>query len=134
MTNRGIRNNNPVNIVSNENNDWKGLTGSDGHFCVFVDAFHGIRAAALNFLAYRLKHDLTTIRGLIARHAPASENDTDAYVSRVCADTGFGPDDDFDIDNADNMCALLKSVIAVENGEQPYDDELITNAVIDALG
>ena len=45
---------------------------------------------------YRVRHGLRTIRKMISRWAPPSENHTEAYIRAVAADTGIGPDEALD--------------------------------------
>lgn len=123
---RGIRNNNPLNIEFNAANNWQGQTGSDGRFAIFTTAFFGIRAGARLLKNYRDKHGLTTVRGIIARFAPAFENNVPAYINSVTKRSGLAPDlyllpSDYP--------KLIEAMIHHENGEQPYSMELIEGAV-----
>src|SRR3990167_7432422 len=81
----GIRLNNPANLVHVAKNKGQGLADppSEGRFCRFVSPAFGIRAAALLLITYQDRHGIRTITGLIKRFAPASENDTQAYVNDV---------------------------------------------------
>lgn len=63
-------------------NDWRGQTGSNKGFCVFSDLTLGYRAA-LVLLSNYLKRGHVSIKAIISRWAPASENDTKAYISYV---------------------------------------------------
>jgi hypothetical protein len=42
-------------------------------------------------IAYQDKHGLRTIRQIVSRWAPPTENNTNAYVRAVAADTGWMP-------------------------------------------
>ena len=95
MTDRGFRNNNPGNI-DRGTIKWQGMAAdqsSDPRFVVFTDPKWGIRAIARLMLTYSNQYGLHTVRGLIGRWAPPSENNTDAYVSSVCQWTGLHPTD-----------------------------------------
>ena len=133
LTARGLRNNNPANIIYDPTQTWIGQTGSDGHFAVFDTALHGLRAAALNFYHYQTKHRLRTVRGLIARHAPGFENDTAAYIAFVAAQLGVGPDEAIDLGDPAVLSALLVAVVKEEDGGDPYDAQTIAEAVAEAL-
>lgn len=94
MLPRGIRNNNPLNIRRSKD-QWKGLAEqqNDRSFCQFKSMEWGWRAAFyLLTRTYYHKCRLCTIRAIVHRWAPASENNTEAYVSNVCRLTGFDPD------------------------------------------
>lgn len=122
---RGIRNNNPGNIVSAANNPWQGQTGDDGRFAVFSDPKYGIRALAKTLQTYRARYGLTTIAGIITRWAPPSENNTAAYIASVCQDTGKGANEPLTLGD---YPALVAAIIKHENGVQPYPADLITQA------
>jgi len=129
-TPRGIRNNNPGNLRRSDDH-WAGLAAeqSDPNFFQFSEPIFGLRALARTLYNYQAKHGLETIRGIIARWAPTSENDTEAYVAAVSADMGAGADEPLDLDDGEELAALTKAVVRHENGEQPYSDELIAQAV-----
>jgi len=82
---RGLRNNNPLNIVWNKNNQWVGQSDArtDKVFCEFKEIRHGWRAAFLLLRRYYLRWDIETVRDVIFRWAPTSENNSQAYYERV---------------------------------------------------
>lgn len=110
---RGIRNNNPGNIKTGEG--WKGVAGNDGTFDIFTDDTWGLRALAMD-LQSKLNRGLTTIRQIISVYAPPSENDTDAYISAVSAQTGIGADDP--LTYPDDWPDLMRAIVTHENGDQ----------------
>ena len=127
MTSRGIRNNNPGNIRIGD--PWKGLAFKydmtdeqllEKEFCVFVGPSWGIRAICKILLTYRDKYGLHTIREMISRWAPPSENDTDAYVDSVAERTGLDPDSYVEIRRPKVAGPIIEAIIYHENGEQPY--------------
>ena len=91
---RGIRNNNPLNI--RRGSQWKGLSKvqSDPSFCQFETLEYGWRAAfRLLTKTYFARYHLQTIRAIISRWAPESENNTSAYIQNVSRLTGIAPDE-----------------------------------------
>lgn len=68
---RGIRNNNPGNIVWSARNNWQGQLPHDPQieprFCRFDTAHNGTRALAKLLLNYRKVYGLRTVESLIAR-------------------------------------------------------------------
>lgn len=90
---RGIRNNNPGNIVWSARNNWQGQLPHnpkvEPRFARFDTAHNGIRALAKLLLNYRKVHGLRTVESLIARWAPSNENDTRAYATAVARAMGF---------------------------------------------
>ena len=94
MIPRGIRNNNPLNIRRTADN-WQGLTPvqTDPAFFQFQSPEYGWRAAfRLLTRTYYCKYGLDTIRKIITRWAPPTENNTAAYISAVSRTTGLAPD------------------------------------------
>lgn len=129
---RGIRNNNPGNIRWGD--DWRGLlvrpVRTDKDFCQFVDLKWGIRALVIVLFNYRNKagqpgvggKGIDTIREIIYRWAPPSENDTEAYVASVAKSVGIKDDEPINLFDIVRCRALVKAIILHENGQQPYAD------------
>ena len=128
---RGIRNKNPGNIKLGTN--WDGLADeqSDPVFCVFKEAVWGIRALMRILLTYRFTHNRKNIDSIIKRWAPPSENDTDAYIVFVSKKIGIEPMEIID-NSIEAYLPLVKAIIQMENGMQPYDDELIVEGMYKA--
>ena len=129
---RGIRNNNPGNL-RRTNDPWQGLAEkqTDKDFFVFKNVTYGIRALARILINYQDKSHLRTIRDIIRRFAPASENNTSAYVESVSKRTGFDINQRLDMHNYDHLFPLIDAIILHENGQQPYaDSQLIKGLVL----
>ena len=128
---RGIRNKNPGNIKLGTN--WDGLAAeqTDPTFCIFDEAVMGIRALQRILLTYRFTHKKATIDEIIYRWAPPSENSTDKYVEFVCKK--LDKEKDVRLNNSmEDYLPLVKSIIQMENGRQPYDDELLVEGMYKA--
>ena len=89
----GLRNNNPLNIVSSQSFKWLGQTGKVGGFCKFATMAYGYRAAFINLSNYNKKHGIYSIRQIISRWCPESDkrNNTQAYIDFVCKHMGVEP-------------------------------------------
>ena len=127
---RGIRNNNPGNIrISTER--WQGLSKEqpDSSFFTFKSSVYGIRAIVVILYTYSSKYGLNTVRKIIGRWAPPNENDTEAYVESVSRSAGVGSDDILNLRNTSLLKGIVKGIILHENGEQPYPDESILEAI-----
>ncbi len=126
---RGIRNNNPGNLVI-ANNAWKGKVpvsqNTDGKFEQFTQPLWGIRAMYIDVRGDIEKDGLNTIRKLITEYAPAFENNTAAYIQSVVNQVGIGQDTRI---LPAHYLNLLKAIIKHENGKQPYSDALIIEAM-----
>lgn len=128
---RGIRNNNPGNIRHGQN--WQGLNLKgreiDPAFCVFKEPKYGIRALAKVLMNYKKIHGLKTVRQIISRYAPPNENQTNAYIKTVAEQLGVYPDTIIDIEERGVLTVFIKAVIRMENGIQPYSDEIIQQGI-----
>ena len=126
---RGIRNNNPGNIVKGI--AWKGIdsakTALESRFIVFTAPEWGIRAMARLLKNYYNLYGLKTVRAIIDRWAPPSENDTGSYVTAVANRLNVGPDEPINIVSV--MPDLIGAIIRHENGAQPYPSETIQRGI-----
>lgn len=132
---RGIRNNNPGNI-DRTSEKWQGMSddqSSDSRFIVFSKSEYGIRAIAKILQNYQKKYKISTVRGVISRWAPPSENNTDAYVKSVSDAVGVKPDDKVSLSDPKVLMPIIKAIIKHENGSQPYSDETIREGIDMAL-
>ena len=64
---------------------WKGETGANKGFVEFESREYGIRAWIVLMRTYRQKHRCATVRAIITRFAPPSENNTQAYI-KYCSE------------------------------------------------
>ena len=121
---RGIRNNNPGNIRY-KGIEWRGLAKppSDGAFCVFIAPQFGIRALGKLIRNYYFYYGIRSIKGIINRFAPSSENNSISYIQAVAKSTGFDESEQLDLEDDDVVVALMRAIIRHENGKQPYSDE-----------
>lgn len=127
---RGIRNNNPGNIRYT-GTAWRGLATppSDGAFCIFTHSMFGLRALAVLLRNYNRYHGIRTIKRIIARFAPDTENNTAAYILSICKATGFDDSAQLDLEDETVLLPLMKAIIKHENGKQPYTDEQILEGI-----
>ncbi|MDC9595328.1 structural protein [Xenorhabdus anantnagensis] len=125
---RGIRNHNPGNIRHGDK--WQGLrdTQTDKSFCQFVAPEYGIRAMLKILRNYERKYGDNTIRQFISRWAPPNENNTESYIAYVCKSVGIASSAVVDVENVATMNRLVKAIIQMENGQQPYSDTVIKQA------
>lgn len=123
---RGVRNNNPGNIMRTDT-QWQGeVHGNDPKYSSFETPEAGIRAMGKNLIAYQDNHGINTVAGIISRWAPATDNnDHQAYTSTVANALGVKPDQPIDLHDSATLSSLTKSMIQVENGKQPYSDQQI---------
>lgn len=118
---RGVRNRNPCNLRRSRD-PWQGLAEEqdDDQFFTFKTAAFGIRAAARVLINYQDRYDICTIRGIINRWAPPSENDTDKYIDTICQRTGLDADIKLDMQRYGDIEPLLTAMIQVECSNYKY--------------
>lgn len=126
---RGLRNKNPGNIEDN-GTAWQGLDSprNDGRFLRFASDEYGIRALARTLMTYNAKHGLRTVRAIINRWAPSTENNTSSYIASVSAALGVLPDSPLVLTDA-VLLQLVGAIVKHENGVNPYSDELILQGI-----
>lgn len=114
---RGIRNNNPLNIRIG--NVWLGEVRdpTDPDFEQFISMVYGVRAGFVLIRRYIRHYHRTTIPQVIAAWAPSSENNTTAYIDKVCKVSGIERDVQLKFEDEDQMIALVDAMILVECGQ-----------------
>ncbi len=114
---RGLRNMNPGNIrLSGVRYKGEVRPSGDHSFRQFESMAWGYRAMFVLLHTYAVKHGCNTIRSMISRYAPPSENDTDAYVRRVVRGSGTAADAPLDTLDGEVMRPIVAAMSAVENG------------------
>lgn len=129
---RGIRNNNPLNI--RKGSSWKGERPiqTDRAFEEFQSMEYGVRAAFYILRKYMsgyfgLTKPFNTIELIIRRWAPATENNTEAYIDHVCVRTGIPRSRKLSFENKKTMCDLVAAMVVEECG-QSIDRSIIESA------
>ena len=78
----------------------------------------GYRALLRTLQNYRRRHGCRTIEDFISRWAPPQDNNnTAAYIRRVCLDLQVPQTYTPDIDDKETMCAFAAAISRVENGQ-----------------
>lgn len=125
---RGIRNNNPGN--AEWGSPWQGLVPravrTDPRFCQCVDAAFGIRIIAVTLTTYFDKRKakdgskIDSIREVIARWAPAVENNVSAYAAQISAVLNVDPESEtLNLHDYDTLRGIVEGIIRHENGKGP---------------
>jgi hypothetical protein len=114
---RGVRNRNPGNIRRSAD-PWQGLATvqTDPEFFVFQTMPHGIRAMARILIAYQDKYGIRSVRRIVNRYAPPTENKTSSYIDVVANRTGFRPDEELDLHAYAHLRPLVEAMVEVECG------------------
>ena len=122
MVPRGIRNCNPLNIRIG--NKWKGEVPNptDKDFEQFSCMHYGLRAGFILLRRYIERYHLDTIKEIISRWAPATENATSEYVCRVSERVGISALEKISFNDRKTMVALVDAMILCECGTTIAND------------
>lgn len=134
---RGIRNNNPGNLVKTSIT-WLGklshAKNTDSRFEQFKDVQHGIRAM-LRDVVNDINKGHNTVTKLIHQYAPAFENDTISYINDVAKGLGISPNDKISVINNQFLLKVARAVIKKENGsDAKYITDSHIKSAINMLG
>lgn len=132
----GVRLNNPGNLewgapweglVPRENSRYyKTGTAPQQRFCEFKDAASGIRAIMRTLITYADKRKaadgsaIDTVREVVSRWAPPTENNTNAYAAHVAKLMGVHPDEPINVKDYQTAYGLVTGIIAHENAGYAY--------------
>lgn len=130
---RGQRNHNPLNI--RKGNNWQGEhpTMHDSEFECFVSDTYGFRAAFIIIKnGFKASTPRETIRQIVTRWAPPSENDTESYVATISQRTNIHPDTRLTFSCRHEIVAIVKAMAWVESRCE-YPDHVLHQAYDMAL-
>ncbi|MGL2964651.1 hypothetical protein ACSVH2_12585 [Flavobacterium sp. RSB2_4_14] len=120
---RGLRNNNPGNLVRTKI-AWQGKLpasqNTDTKFEQFKNLEYGIMAQ-LKDLIHDINKGKNTVRALISEYAPDNENNTKAYIDSVCKSIGVTPTQKLTQINEQFLLKLARAIYKVELGTSHTD-------------
>ncbi|OTA14308.1 structural protein [Xenorhabdus vietnamensis] len=129
---RGIRNNNPGNLIAAPNAVGKDY-GKTHTYVKFGTAHDGISAMARQIML-DAERGLNTITSLLYKYAhPKARNNTPAYIERVSNQTGYGPNQPINMHDPKELKKVMGAMIVVENNSNPYSDEQMSAGINDAI-
>ena len=116
---RGLRNCNPGNIRHSATR-YRGevVPSRDRAFKEFESMAWGYRAMFMLLDSYRRRHRLGTLRQMLSRYAPPTENFTEGYIRFIVQHTGIGADEVVDTRNQSDMIPIVAAMSEIENGER----------------
>jgi hypothetical protein len=121
VTVRGLRNNNPFNMVKTSI-AWQGkVNGTDTRFETFATVEQGIRAGIIDIVGDMAKKGQNTLTKLFEAFAPRFENDTTAYINYVSQVSGIAPNAPLLTNNqidAGSLAKIVQGIINKENGTE----------------
>ncbi|MBR5822428.1 MAG: structural protein P5 [Alistipes sp.] len=115
---RGLTNCNPGNIRQSKTR-YKGERhpSRDSEFKEFESMAYGYRAMFVLLDTYSRRYGLCTIRQMLNRYAPPSENFTEGYIRFVSEKTGIAPDEIVNSRAARDMVPIVAAMSQIENGK-----------------
>lgn len=118
MLPRGYRNNNPLNIRINANNNWQGKVqaNTDRVFEQFISMPYGYRAAIKLIRNYISNYACDTVEKIISKWAPPTENNTDKYITDVCNLSGLTPNTRIGLNSKNAIKKMVYAMSIIENG------------------
>ena len=119
---RGIRNNNPGNLNYVGQAGAHKEPGPHGRFAVFATPEAGLMALRGQLLRYNQRDGLDTVKEIISKWAPPTENDTASYIEGVSHALGVTPDQKLGSFTPQLVAGLMRAIILIENGKNPYGD------------
>lgn len=126
---RGIRNNNPGNILANPSNAWEGKLppdqNTDGKFEQFKTYVYGVRAMIVLIRNYMKQ--LNTIEQIVYRWNPGNPN----YVKYVADRMGIAANAKLTA-NKQTIKGLVQAIADFENGIKPGELTAISDDVFEA--
>lgn len=128
---RGIRNNNPGNLIYNSFTRGMGATGADDQgFAIFPTPQAGLNAIAANLRSYGRK-GINTASEIAHRW---STTDQAAYTKRLAAALGVDPNKPLNMSDPNVINVLRNGIIMQENGRNPYASELTRDTQAKGVG
>ena len=122
---RGLRNNNAGNIRKSSTRYLGEVRpSSDKAFKQFETRGWGYRAIFVLLESYS-KRGYKTLRQMINRYAPPSENHTKIYLKYVCDCAMTSADIQLDISDKNTMVLVVAAISKMENGYPAIMDEVL---------
>lgn len=128
---RGIRNNNPGNIIVTSQNDWEGAIphdiNTDGKFEQFKTYAYGVRAMIVLIQNYMSKYRLNTLESIVYRWNAGNPN----YVKYVAEKSGIAPTAKITA-NKETIKKLVQGIADFENGIKLNEKTAVPDEVFEA--
>ena len=130
-----------IPAVSNPNNVGNiRPVGATSGFQQYKTPEEGIKAVDDQLRIYGEKHGVKTLRGVISRWAPSSENDTEAYIKNVAQRSGIDPDAPINLSDPVVRHLIsapiighekgVKNILGAKNEIKPASNDALYNAIL----
>lgn len=126
---RGIRNNNPGNIIQSKSS-WHGKLpkrlNKDRKFEMFIAPEYGVRAM-IKLLYNYINKGHNTVEKIVRRYAPSFENNTSSYIQKVCNNLKVKPNTKLRASKK-TLHLLVISISKIENNGNYISPQLFNKA------
>ncbi len=123
---RGLRNCNPLNIrISTDKFLGEIQPSKDKQFKQFKSNAYGYRAGFRILLTYITRYRINTLRGMLHRFAPMSENATEKYIETVSKRAAVDPEEQIRTIDKEALIRIVAAMSYVENGVEADMSEVI---------
>lgn len=123
---RGLRNCNCLNIrISTDKFLGEIQPSTDKQFKQFKSNAYGYRAGFRILLTYITRYHINTLRGMLHRFAPMSENATEKYIETVSKRAAVDPDEVIRTVDKEMLIRIVAAMSYVENGVEADMSEVI---------
>ena len=119
---RGLDNNNPGNLRRSYDKSGNELffegqvpNSTDPSFRQFTNMGYGYRALLKQLQSY-VNNGTDTVSSIISKWAPASENDTNTYITDVENTTGIDRNKQISSDDSQSLISIASAISYHENG------------------
>lgn len=117
-----VKNNNPFNLRNSDRYAWQGEIGTDYQgFVIFDTLDNGVRAGIKNLINGYFSKGLT-IRQMITKYAPPTENNTENYIKYVAKP--FGKDSHVPLSVQDKK-TVVERILKMEGEGYPVTEQMI---------
>lgn len=118
-----------LNVKAPTDSYWKGQVGRDRHgHAIWKAPEYSLRAGALVLRSYYLRHDISTIEGIVKRFSTCNHEE---YISYLCKHLGLKPDEKFNI--IQRIPELIRYMSAFETGRQVPDSKIATLDILASI-
>jgi hypothetical protein len=83
----------------------------------FMSSQQGLQAMAGQLGLYYNRDHLDTIGGIVSKYAPPNENNTAAYIANVSKRTGFGANQQLNLNDPAQLQAVMQAMLVQEQGK-----------------
>lgn len=127
VASRAERNNNPGNL------EFRGQRGAvpepgSGRFAKFESAAEGVSALVGQLRRYGAQ-GRDSISKIIAKYAPANENDTQAYIAALSKRMGVGADQTLNLNDPNTLSGLVKGISRHESGSDFLSNQDVLSGI-----